>query len=186
LYRCGDCSHQWTHVAAPDEVTPVFSGLRTRKHKPTICPGCQAMGAIEPVPKYFTMPGFSKAAQLVNTDAAAKYPFCVVVEGPKDVLRVGTPESKDIPGPAVGALGHKLSQAQKLQIREHWGNGTVVILLDPDARETQASLAAELVGYVKNIVSVGLPDGRDPGDCDHHLLWQLIYRTCEKHGVRII
>ena len=149
------------------------------------CPNCR-VGRLLYIPKYFTCPGMSKSRILMNLDAARFWPYCVIVEGPMDVTRVGTPERPFVPGPTVASLGHDLSVWQRQVVRDLWGHRGIILLYDPDVYDKTKLLAETLWRYgCRKVVPVRLPDGVDPGDADHKLLWELIRLECRENGVSI-
>ena len=128
-------------------------------------------------PKYMTMPGFKKSAWLYNHDLAVNYRVVVVVEGVTDVWAVG---------PAgVALLGKTMSLAQK-DLLKSWANkrGLCVLLLDPDAHASSASLLPDLrTLFAGRAVSVTLPDNKDPGDLPRAVIWAEIAAACTAAGI---
>lgn len=172
LIQCDDCKFIW-------RIDPPSGGTKVN-----VCPNCGSVGnSIRKVPKYFCCPGMSKSRCMMNYDIARKWPFGVIVEGPMDVCRVGTPSGSDRAGPSVCIFGHTMSDAQKQMAREAWGNGGLFLLLDPDANTDQLRLLHEMDGHFKYVVPVNLPYNRDPGDCEHSLIWELIKTAAKLKGV---
>jgi hypothetical protein len=140
--------------------------------------GWQARYVGEPpdkrVPKYYTLPGMKVSQLLYNYDAARQFPFGVVTEGPTDVWSFG-PE-------AVALFGNKVSPAQAGPIASAWGQGTVIILLDGDARGPARAAHDALAGRVRQTVVVELPADRDPGDLPRQELRQLVFAAALRQG----
>jgi hypothetical protein len=126
------------------------------------------------VPKYYTMAGMKISQLLYNLDSARQSPFGVVCEGPLDVWSFG-PE-------AVALFGNKLSAAQAGLIGSAWGQGTVIILLDGDARGPAQAAHDALAGLVRQTVVVELPADRDPGDFPRQELRQLVFAAALRQG----
>jgi hypothetical protein len=160
--------------------------------KPKACDRCQS-DMIEPVPKYWTSPGFKKGHALMNYDNARSWcensPFVIIVEGPVDAIHIGSPAGSCMPGPAVALFGHTLSPQQKLLIGEAWRGKVVCVMLDEDAKKDAESIRQDLqssVGAFKAVLNITLPPGKDPADCSHSLLWQLINSEADKVGIKLV
>ena len=122
-------------------------------------------GTIKRPPKYMTSPGLRKQEILYNADWAKQFDTVVVTEGVFDCIRVGRQ--------GVATLGKLVSESQKKMLLSLWK--TVVLLLDPDAQETQMKLAAELTRPGgPRIVQLELKGYKDAGDCPREELWRQI------------
>ena len=122
-------------------------------------------GEIKRPPKYLTSPGLNKREMLYNADWAKQYDTVVVTEGVFDCVRVGRQ--------GVATLGKLVSASQKKMLLSLWK--TVVLLLDPDAEETQRQLVDDLTRPGgPRIVQVNLQGYKDAGDCPREELWRQI------------
>lgn len=122
-------------------------------------------GELRRPPKYLTSPGLNKKEMLYNVDWAKQYDTVVVTEGVFDCIRVGRQ--------GVATLGKLVSDYQKKMLVSLWK--TVVLLLDPDASETQANLVKDLtVPGGPRIVPVTLQGYKDAGECPRDELWKQI------------
>jgi hypothetical protein len=159
--------------------------------KQKICSRCRSEG-LEPVPKYWTSPGFKKGQALMNYDNARTWhkdaPFVVIVEGPMDVLRIGSPEGPCLRGPAVALYGHSLSPHQKVLLYNIWKGKTVVVMLDADAYKDAENIAKELriSGAFKAVLPILLPDNRDPADCEHSFIWKLLHKQASEVNLNLL
>lgn len=174
-YLCRACAADW--------IKP--------RPRPKSCPNC-LNEHVMPFPKYYTAFSTKKSQALYNHDTAAAWPFVVLVEGPMDVLRLGSPEDPHGPGPGVAVFGHSVSGAQKRLIAANpsWKSGATVLLFDADVwKDKDATKAAqmewlyrELYGMTrKGCVKVVLDGMNDPGDTPHGDLWIAIKRAaCEQ------
>lgn len=128
-------------------------------------------------PKYFTMPGFDKGLHLFNRDNASRFGFAVVTEGAFDAASVGRC--------AVASFGKELTDEQ-VGILMGWP--AVVLLLDPDASDTQERLARRLSmsGKGPKVVKVRLEGYKDAGDCPHGELVGQILSAADKAGVNLV
>jgi hypothetical protein len=113
--------------------------------------------------RWLSMPGAGWIARaVVGFDQAKHSSFCVVVEGPTDMIKHGSP--------FVGTLGQSVSEAQIDLIVGQWGRegGGIIVLGDPGKKEgavsfsTASRLARKSQAPVYNI---RMQDG-DPGDWD--------------------
>jgi hypothetical protein len=174
IYHCGQCG-QFTKFPPEGQKAPHFVD----------CPICKL--ECMKLPKYFSEPGWSKSESLLNYDMARHFPFVVIMEGPMDVFRLGHPTAgQDVPGPGVCLFGHHLSSMQKKMIFETWYHGSVIVLLDGDAYKEGTNTLTELKGNFRGgEAAILLPDDRDPGDCDHNLLWQHIFEKAKKAGLTL-
>jgi hypothetical protein len=126
------------------------------------------------VPKYLTMTGMKISKLLYNLDTARRSAFGVVCEGPMDVWAFG-PE-------AVALYGNKVSGDQALLIASAWREGTVIVLLDGDARGPAQAAHDALAGRVRQRVIVSLPADKDPGGLPQQELRQLVFAEALRQG----
>lgn len=118
------------------------------------------------VAKYYTRPGMPKRLMFYNYDQAKNYPLVVLTEGISDVWSVG-PQ-------AVAMLGKKLHPSQESLLCNTWGDGVLVLMLDPDAREETEKLVQRLEAkFAGGVVPIYL-DAYDPGDLDRDVIWSII------------
>jgi hypothetical protein len=123
-------------------------------------------------PRYFTAPGTHKSRLLYCGDLASGWPFVVIAEGVTDVWAVGPP--------AVALLGQAASKAQ-LDLLRRWP--AAVVLLDADAGDAAAELAAELGRQGVRRVVVQLPEGQDPASLGREAVWRLIHAAAREQGL---
>jgi DNA primase len=97
-----------------------------------------------------------KSKLLYNFDNAASQPFAVIVEGVTSVWRLG--------GGAVCLFGKSMSMHQQNLIARTWVNKPVFLLLDNDAKAEMERARTVLTQHGMTVVSVDLPDARDPAD----------------------
>lgn len=130
-------------------------------------------------PKYFTAPGLKKAKMLFNGDRAKTYDFGVVVEGVFDAFRVGPR--------AVALLGKSMNTFQQQLAHRWWSNGSICLLLDPDAIEDMERISKLLSAqaYRWGSFSVLLPEGKDPADMQHGEVWEMITTYARNRGIKI-
>lgn len=124
-------------------------------------------------PKYFTMPGLRKGEILFNFDRAKESNVVVVTEGVFDVFGVGKC--------GVATLGKGISPVQQSMLAQNWE--LALLLLDPDAKAENQMLKAGLNRQGMPAICVTLEDGTDAGSTPRPLLWQHIYKTCNKAGI---
>jgi hypothetical protein len=161
--------------------------------KQRVCTRCRTE-ALEPVPKYWTSPGFKKGHALMNYDHATTWlngkpaEFVIIVEGPMDVYRIGSPEGSCLPGPAVALYGHSLSSQQKMLLFNSWRDKTIVVMLDADAYTAAENIARDLkaTGRFKAVLPILLPDNRDPADCEHSFIWKLLQRQASDVNLNLL
>lgn len=128
-------------------------------------------GDLRRPPKYLTSPGLNKKEMLYNIDWAKKYDTVVVTEGVFDCIRVGRQ--------GVATLGKLVSDYQKKMLVSLWK--TIVLLLDPDAKETQNDLVKDLtIPGGPKVVPVTLQGYKDAGDCPRDELWRQINEALGK------
>lgn len=128
-------------------------------------------GDLRRPPKYLTSPGLNKKEMLYNIDWAKKYDTVVVTEGVFDCIRVGRQ--------GVATLGKLVSDYQKKMLVSLWK--TIVLLLDPDAKETQNDLVKDLtIPGGPRVVPVTLQGYKDAGDCPRDELWRQINEALGK------
>lgn len=140
---------------------PRFAAARGRLYIPVTrngeLVGWQAR-AVNPQsePKYLNAPGMRKSTMLYNYDRAQGQPYVVIVEGVPSVWRLGSQ--------AVALFGKTMSMAQQDLIARTWAKKRVILLLDHDAHDETERAHSLLAGKGMDVVSVYLPDSRDPAD----------------------
>lgn len=140
---------------------PRFEIMRDRLYIPVTFRGdlvgwqCRAIGPTT-APKYLNAPNMQKSKLLYNFDNAASQPFAVIVEGVTSVWRLG--------GGAVCLFGKSMSMHQQNLIARTWVNKPVFLLLDNDAKAEMERARTVLTQHGMTVVSVDLPDARDPAD----------------------
>jgi len=147
-----------------------------------LCPGC-GKEDIRTVPKYWTMPGMSTSENALNWDVAKTWPFIAATEGPLDPIRMGTPDSPDVPGPGICCFGHTLSSYHRRLILE--SGKPLVLLYDQDVWETTIEIAKELQGFISYVLPVPLPQDEDPGSLPHRFLWDTIRYYASVSGINL-
>lgn len=130
--------------------------------------------------KYYSRPGMPRRLMLYNYDTAKRYPYVIVCEGPTDVWRVGDH--------SVAAFGKHLSQAQLQLLSQTWEGGAIILLLDGDAAEDTSKLEERLRqdNYNGHIISLRLPDDKDPSDLSTSFLQDVIFTTAKRVGVNLL
>jgi DNA primase len=115
--------------------------------------------------KYLSATGMQKSELLygLHLAIAAQGPV-YVVKGPSDCWRIG-------PG-AVAIFGKTLATTQKLLLVHHFVGRPIVMMLDPDARQSAEQIQRELAlarGHAEGdnrVVIADVPSHReDPADC---------------------
>lgn len=124
-------------------------------------------------PKYFNSPGMRKSTLLYNYDQAQSQPYVIVVEGVPSVWRLGKA--------AVALFGKTMSLAQQDLIARTWANKPVILMLDHDAQDEMERARTLLEQKAVQVVSVTLPDDRDPADYSPADISHLL---SERAGVR--
>ena len=131
---------------------------------------CRFIGDIDwkraGISKYYTRPGMPRRMMFYNFDQAKQYPMVVLAEGISDVWSIG-PQG-------VALLGKHLHPLQERLIVETWGKGTLIIMLDPDARDEVEKLVERLDHKFEGGVVPVYLEGQDPGDLDRDVLWSII------------
>lgn len=128
--------------------------------------------------KYYTRPGMPKRLMLYNYDQAKNFPLVVLTEGITDVWSVG-PQ-------AVALLGKKLHSAQERILWQTWGHGTLVVMLDADARSEAEDIVRRLgPKFSRGVVPVYL-DGVDPGELDREFVWDIINNEMKNSGYEMV
>ena len=131
--------------------------------------------------RWFGMPGAGWRSQsLVGYDQARGRDFCILVEGPSDVLRQGPP--------CVGSLGQTVSYGQARLIGKTWG--AVIIVGDAQENPKGAERCAQ-ARSVKLLAESGppivracrLPQG-DPGSWDRAEFFGFIRDELQRQGER--
>ncbi len=127
--------------------------------------------------KYYTSPHMPRRMLIYNGDLAMTRHFLVIVEGPMSAW----------PLYPVGcaSMGKSLSYYQILNLSEYGKSHSIVVLLDPDAREEANKLTERLKKVSSHVANVVLPDGKDPGSyaTDQDELWYHIVSQCEMQSV---
>jgi hypothetical protein len=87
----------------------------------------------------------------------------------------------------VALLGKTLSHQQRDLVLKNWSDRTIIILLDsndPQAAEASRRIYEQLARDVSGqLLSVRLPDGRDPGQYQRSELWNYLHQEAEASGV---
>lgn len=135
---------------------------------------CRAIGPSK-AGKYLNAPNMRKSAFLYNFDKAEKQPFVVVVEGVTSVWRLG--------GGAVCLFGKSMSMAQQSLISRTWAGKPVFLLLDNDARPEMEQARIALTQSGMKVVTIELPDARDPADYSLDAITDLLMDRAAAAGV---
>lgn len=172
MYVCPNelCQQQW---------------LNTLEVKPQCCPYCR-YDSIPPraVVKWMTAPGSKVGQHLFNYDNARAWPYCVVVEGPMDVIRVGTPKRTEERGPCVCTFKNIISYQQLVKLMIWQRTGPIFLLFDNDVWDKTLEQYNELAPqFVKGVVPVPLPKDMDPGDMTHKSVWEHIKEAARQFKV---
>jgi len=134
---------------------------------------CRTLGGA--MPKYLNAPNMRKSAYLYNFDSAASQPFVVVVEGVPSVWRLGCA--------AVCLFGKSMSMAQQSLISRTWAGKPVFLLLDNDAKAEMDQAKMALTQSGMKVVTIELPDARDPADYSLDAIMDLLMDRAEAAGV---
>jgi hypothetical protein len=131
---------------------------------------CRFIGDIDwkqaGIAKYYTRPGMPRRMMFYNYEQAKQYPLVVLTEGISDVWAVG-PQG-------VAILGKHLHHMQERLLCETWGNGTLIVMLDPDAKDEVDNIVHRLEHkFAGGVIPVYL-EGCDPGDLDREVIWEHI------------
>jgi len=118
------------------------------------------------IPKYLTAPGFPRGEVFYNWDNAMQTTCLVVCEGVFDALAVGPS--------GIAGLGKGLGVGQLRRLRE--AGKPIVLLLDPDARETAHNYHMELSVIDLPVFNVCLTGDVDAGDMETADIWDQINR----------
>jgi len=173
LYSCTNnfCEFMWRHEG---------------EDKPQTCPSCNST-EYKPraVPKWISGTGTKLGQTLYNYDNARTYNFSVVVEGPMDAVKVGSPTQGDVPGPAVSVFNHILTAQQRNLLHSTWAaRGPVFLMFDDDVFDETIEQYKELsMFFPKGLCVVQLPRDSDPGDLEHAHIWQLISDAAKRDGI---
>ena len=123
--------------------------------------------------RWFTMPGEWRSKHLFGYDQARSYPFCVLVEGPTDLVKQGPP--------CIASLGQTVSYDQVRLIKATWK--TVILVGDSQKNESGTENEAQrrtakmlLSEGVERVHLVRLPHG-DPGDWGRLEFWQFLRQS---------
>jgi hypothetical protein len=144
--------------AADEEPDLVLGGWQARS-----IPGMEPLAGADA--KYLFAEGMQKSELLYGLELAVTTQGPVyVVEGPTDCWRIG-------PG-SVAIFGKTLSMTQKLLLVHHFAGRPMIVLLDPDARESAQQIRQELTmargctDADNRVVTADVPSHReDPADC---------------------
>lgn len=128
-------------------------------------------------PKYYSCPGMATSLVLYNHDLARRYADVVVTEGALSAWAVGPC--------AVALFGHNLSHGHRRLLRDGWGDGCVVFLLDPDAWDDAQEYEALMAEQVHATFAVRLPEGEDPATLGRRRCWELIHAEARARGVQL-
>jgi len=126
-------------------------------------------------PKYLNAQAMRKSALLYNYDKAKDQPFVIVVEGVPSVWRLGAA--------SVCLFGKSMSAAQHNLIVRTWHQKPVFLMLDKDASVEMEQAAAMLRRTVKTVITVPLPDDRDPADYSFEDITNIVFARAEAEGV---
>lgn len=166
MYMCPRslCNHQWVHQ---------------HDIKPKLCPIC---GYDDDPPrkvvKWYTCPGARTGDTFFNWEHAQAWPFLVLVEGPNDVFKMGTPVRSCERGPVIASFNHVLTNEQKLLLFSRRQHQAIVLMYDQDVWLNTLKLADELKGtFPLGVYPIELPEDTDPGDLKHVDNWNLIRHT---------
>lgn len=163
MYMCsrGLCNYQWLHQ---------------HDIKPKFCPVC-AYDDEPPrkIVKWYTCPGAKTGDSFFNWEKTEGWPFVVVVEGPNDVFKMGTPVRSCETGPVVASFGHVLTQEQRLLLYSRRNTQAIVLMYDQDVWASTLKQTQELKDvFPLGVHPIQLPVGTDPGDLTHAECWNLI------------
>jgi hypothetical protein len=126
-------------------------------------------------PKYLNSPAMRKSTLLYNYDTAKDQPFVIVVEGVPSVWRLGAA--------AVCLFGKSMSYAQHNLIARTWHKKPVFLLLDNDAQQEMNQAAELLRRTVGKVITISLPDSRDPADYTFQEITDIVFARAEAEGV---
>jgi len=120
-------------------------------------------------PKYYFDPSGRKSEVLFNMDRARHNTLGILLEGIPAAIRVG-------PKHSVCSFGKDPSIRQLRLLRSLYGDGTLVVMFDNDARDrtNERLLEWQTAGWFRNLINIELPDDRDPGDYTTEENWRLI------------
>lgn len=172
LYICQNklCQYQWVHPGS----------------KPRSCPNCNFVDMPpRAVPKWYTAYGTHVGQALLNYDIAQTYDFGVIMEGPFDVFRLGSPLKSQVAGPGMAVFNHKVTQHQMALLQSRWGRvGTIYLMFDDDVWDDTCQQLIQMEGMLGKgrVAVVPLGDGRDPDDIDHKELWSRIRQAGKAQG----
>lgn len=126
-------------------------------------------------PKYLNAPAMHKASLLYNFDTAREQPFVIVVEGVPSVWRLGAA--------SVCLFGKSLSMAQHNLIVRTWNKKPVFLMLDKDAQVEMQHAATLLRKTMAHVITIPLPDARDPADYSFDEITDIVFARAEAEGV---
>lgn len=176
LWDCHECWTRWESAT-----------------NPKVCGHC-GKSDMAPVVKWNTSKGTKLGKLLYNSDNAQQAgDFVLVLEGPMDVIRAGTPEMTEVPGPAVGMFKSAVSvpwQSTFLYAEFLRKGYPVFFVWDDDAYgKSQEALAAllenpQFAPFASLMSCVKLPDGADPAGMNHTDLWSTISEHARRVGAK--
>ena len=124
--------------------------------------------------RYWSMPGAGwRSRNLFGFDQATPHDYCVVVEGPTDMLKQGPP--------CIGTAGQTLSYAQAELIASVWGSRRAVVLAGDSVNKgkgtekTQQDRTMDMLSSICSapVYRLELPHG-DPGDWQREEFFELL------------
>lgn len=122
-------------------------------------------------PKYWTCPDMSRSSTLYNIDRARAFNFCVLVEGPLDVIRIGSY--------GVGTFGKVITFDQMRMIKAIWKtvillqDDDVVLEKDPQKKLRYNKMIAELSTGIR-LIAFPLKGYHDAGECPTEEIYKQI------------
>jgi len=181
----GDVKKVWR--CSNDECRATF---QSDQSQPRVCPVCNYDEKKPKHPaKWYTSPGLHKQDLFYNFRSAMAWTrFCVLVEGPMDVFRIGSPKGSDEPGPAMAVLGHTIGKEQ-IRLLRHWtsSGGFIFMMFDGDVWDKTIKQAERLQGekgFKGKVIPVMMLPHEDPGDLDHEAIWQRIRESANLFSIR--
>jgi hypothetical protein len=109
--------------------------------------------------KYYNPRGSKPKRMLYNSwRARASNSLVVIGEGALDAIRIGANNG-------VALFGKDMSEAQRQQLWDGWGQhkAVIVLALDPDAQTETAKLVQKLASWPTKVVTLPLQPGEDVG-----------------------
>jgi hypothetical protein len=152
--------------------------------KLSTCPACGS--GMEPVLKWRSCAGMQKNKLLFNYDGARAWPgFTVIVEGPADVMSMGSPTNYAVRGPVQASFGNTLSAYQRDRLLLPWAmsGGVIFLAYDFDVWEKTLEQAVAMTQAGVCTVPVPLPADKDPADIGPDMAWDCVRRAAHEFGV---